>query len=104
MLDGHAASRGAGRAQHDDRARAFEREAWATKLYWPPTPLTTRPSSSPSETTAPSSVAIMALLMKRALTRARRLALLVAIELVDEGDRRHAQLRKLRRGISRSAR
>jgi len=45
-------------------------KAWSTKLNWPPTPLTTRPSSRPSETTAPSKVAIMALLTKRALTRA----------------------------------
>ena len=28
--------------------------AIATKLYWPPTPDTTRPSASPSETAAPS--------------------------------------------------
>ncbi len=47
---------------------------WATKLNWPPTPLTTWPFSRPSDTTAPSKVAIMALLMKRAFTRARRLA------------------------------
>ena len=38
----------------------------------PPTPDTTRPSSSPSDTTAPIRVAIMPLLTKRALTRARR--------------------------------
>src|SRR5258707_672848 len=30
--------------------------AMATKLYWPPTPLTTRPSSRASETAAPKSV------------------------------------------------
>ena len=41
----------------------------ATKLYWPPTPLTTRPSASPSETIAPASVAIIAELMKRASRR-----------------------------------
>ncbi len=33
--------------------------AIATKLYWPPTPLTTRPSAKPSDTAAPSSVIIM---------------------------------------------
>ena len=47
---------------------------WAMKLYWPPTPLTMRPSSSPSEITSPSNVAIMASLMKRAFVRARRLS------------------------------
>jgi hypothetical protein len=46
---------------------------WATKLYCPPTPLTTWPSSNASETAAPSKVAIMALLTKRAFARARRL-------------------------------
>ena len=33
--------------------------AMATKLYWPPTPLTTWPFSSASETAAPSSVTII---------------------------------------------
>ena len=46
----------------------------ATKLNWPPTPLTAWPSSSPSDTTAPGKVASIAGLMKRASTRARRLA------------------------------
>jgi hypothetical protein len=45
-------------------------KACSTKLYCPPTPLTTRPSSSPSEIMAPSAVAIIALLTKRALTLA----------------------------------
>ena len=49
-------------------------KAWLAKLYWPPTPLTTCPSARPSDTTAPSMVAIIALLMNRALTRPRRLA------------------------------
>ena len=42
-----------------------------TKLYCPPTPLTTRPSSSPSETAAPSSVTIIVVLTKREWRRCR---------------------------------
>src|SRR3546814_4790644 len=38
--------------------------AIATKLYWPPTPDTTRPSSRPSDTAAPSAVAIMQVLKR----------------------------------------
>ena len=47
--------------------------AIATKLYCPPTPLTARPSSRPSDATAPNSVATMPVLRKRAWTRSRRL-------------------------------
>ena len=43
----------------------------ATKLYWPPTPLTTCPFSSPSEHTAPISVAIIVVFMNRASRRCR---------------------------------
>ena len=43
--------------------------AMATKLYCPPTPETTRPSSNPSEATAPLSVASIPELMKRAPRR-----------------------------------
>ena len=43
--------------------------AMATKLYWPPTPLTTWPSASASDTAAPSSVTIMVVLMQRAARR-----------------------------------
>ena len=68
---------------------------WATKLYWPPTPLTTWPFSRPSDTMAPSSVAIMAALMKRALTRALPLGGLLAVKLVDIGHRGHAELGEL---------
>ena len=57
-----------------ERTQTIERApgsacAIATKLYWPPTPLTTRPSSRPSETAAPSIVTIIVVLMKRASRR-----------------------------------
>src|SRR6478752_6405160 len=39
--------------------------AIATKLYWPPMPETSRPSSSASDTAAPSAVAIMQALHQR---------------------------------------
>ena len=43
--------------------------AIATKLYCPPTPLTTVPSSRASEATAPFSATIIPVLMKRACRR-----------------------------------
>src|SRR5438270_7874354 len=76
-----------------DRA-PFSAKACATKLYCPPTPLTTCPSSRPSETAAPRSVAIIVLLMKRASMRARRL-LLLAIKLIGERHRHHLDARDL---------
>ena len=85
---------GVARSMMTERASSSAKP-WATKLYCPPTPLTTRPSSSASETTAPSSVAIMALLMKRAFDPRAALGRLVAVELVDVGDRGHPQLRAL---------
>src|SRR5262249_43177004 len=70
---GRAPPRRSGCAQRDDRARAGKRKTLRDEIVLcPPTPLTTWPFSSASETTAPSSVAIMALLTKRAFTRARR--------------------------------
>src|SRR5262249_1798350 len=83
------------------RSRMIERASssaklCATKLYCPPTPLTTWPFSSASEIAAPSKVAIMALLTKRLHARAA-LAGLVAVELVHERDRAHAQLGELGR-------
>ena len=47
--------------------------AMATKLYCPPTPLTTWPDSSASLAAAPSSVTIIVVFMKRALRRCARL-------------------------------
>ena len=46
----------------------------ATKLYWPPTPLTTWPVSSASLAAAPSSVTTMVVFMKRARWRCTRLS------------------------------
>ncbi len=58
--------------------------AIATKLYCPPTPDTTRPSSSASDTAAPSAVAIMQVLKKRGVAALQALERFVAaVELVD---------------------
>jgi hypothetical protein len=46
--------------------------AIATKLYWPPTPLTTLPSGRVSELAAPSRLTVMVVLMKRAWRRCSR--------------------------------
>src|SRR5580700_5184945 len=43
--------------------------AMATKLYCPPTPLSTSPSARASDTAAPSSVTIRVVLMQRAQRR-----------------------------------
>src|SRR6185369_15123305 len=61
-------------------------KACATKLYWPPTPLTTCPSSSPSEIAAPISVAIVD---KTGLNAGLAFPVFVAVKLVCERHRHH---------------
>src|SRR5712692_6183328 len=71
--------------------------AMATKLYWPPTPLSTRPSSSMSEATAPLRVAMRPELVHESrVLPLRSFELLVTVQLIHERDTGHAELLALR--------